>query len=210
MVGGIALDQSPFGAIVSDGHVSYLSNAHSDVEGEIRATNYLGNKYVTYAYTTPNEMPKAIVWNSDGSYISSETSMLVRDFSGDGSTVLGIQKQCNEYGYYCATYKGALWNTNTNIKTTIDGMTFPQAFSSDASLIVGNYGGQMQIWDAANGTRNLSQVLTNHGVDLSDWSDTKVLDISEDGTKIVGMGNNEEGVLRAFIINIIPECSNQL
>lgn len=208
MAGNIDFGLGILGSIVSGENISYLSNSSSETEGAIIATNFSGTKFVTHR-GLGNLVTPALVWNTDGSYISSETNMAVRDFSADGNTVLGIQKYCNDFGY-CVTDEGVLWNVNTNTKTVIEGMNYPEAFSADAGLVVGNYAAQMKIWDAQNGTRNLTQVLENHGVDLSGWSNTKVTDISEDGSKIVGIGENSNGDIRAFIVNIIPECSNLL
>jgi hypothetical protein len=61
------------------------------------------------------------------------------------------------------------------------------------------------IWDSIHGMRRLQDALTDLGVDMSEWSILgHATGISDDGTKIVGVGirnGNNEG----FIVNLVPE-----
>jgi probable HAF family extracellular repeat protein len=77
------------------------------------------------------------------------------------------------------------------------------AVSDDGGIVVGQgtvdgglFGaGQSAafIWDAAHGIRDLKQVLTGAGLDLSGWMLTSARAISADGTVIAGIGINPTG-----------------
>ena len=61
------------------------------------------------------------------------------------------------------------------------------------------------IWTPAEGMRNLREVLGGqYGLDLTGWTLRSAVDISADGTTIVGMGVNPEGNEEAWIVTI-PE-----
>jgi len=80
------------------------------------------------------------------------------------------------------------------------------AVSGDGSVVVGYASGRPFIWDATNGMRDLSQVLTSLGVDLTGWTLTSPTDISADGSTIVGSGTNPSGQQEAWLA-FIPEPS---
>ena len=64
-----------------------------------------------------------------------------------------------------------------------------------------------KIWDAFNGSRNIEDVLSSKGIDVSDWSNFKGLSISDNGSKIAGYATNPEGLVKPFLIDIIPQCT---
>jgi probable HAF family extracellular repeat protein len=75
--------------------------------------------------------------------------------------------------------------------------TQARAVSADGSVVVGyaqnkTPGGSLTfepfIWDQAHGIRSLSELLTQNGIDLSDWDLRTAVDISADGRVIVGNG----------------------
>jgi uncharacterized membrane protein len=74
-------------------------------------------------------------------------------------------------------------------------ITAALATNADGSVVVGNGAftgvagrGTSWIWDAANGTRLLVDVLTELGADVSGWSSLYVADVSADGRVLVGNG----------------------
>lgn len=87
------------------------------------------------------------------------------------------------------------------------------AVTADGTVVYGHEpvvgpaaGEEAFVWDAANGTRPLKDVLqAEHGIDLTDWRLRTVVALSEDGTTLIGngeyLGNNA-----AFRI-IVPEPS---
>jgi uncharacterized membrane protein len=88
-----------------------------------------------------------------------------------------------------------------------------QAVSADGSIIVGNANGvdgDVFIWDAVNGMRSLSDVLTGAGVSLGGWQLSSVAGISANGSVIVGTGTAPDGHLQAWVVDfngVAPESS---
>jgi hypothetical protein len=92
----------------------------------------------------------------------------------------------------------------------------PKAISADGRVIVGgrdSVGGDNAIyWSEATGSRSIRDMLTNNGIDTSDWLElNSATGISADGRTIVGYGSrlDEEvgSVLEAWIMHI-PEPSS--
>ena len=91
-------------------------------------------------------------------------------------------------------------------------MTSPTAMSADGSVIVGRgkFGSQfaVMIWDSNHGTRRLSDVLASRDVDIGSFNLFQPVDISADGTKIVGVGSGPTGGQRAWYVDLaVPEPS---
>jgi len=88
--------------------------------------------------------------------------------------------------------------------------------SADGSIVVGggdargSAGSIAFIWDEANGMRNLERVLVDDlGLDLSGWTLSFALGISDDGRTIVGRGTNTLGQTEGWVA-VIPEPSTAL
>ena len=83
--------------------------------------------------------------------------------------------------------------------------------SADGSVVVGHDGALVPggyvavIWENDNSMRNLNDVLADDfGLDLTGWTLTHALSISDDGMVIVGYGENPSGETEAWIA-VIPE-----
>ena len=70
-------------------------------------------------------------------------------------------------------------------------------------------GAEAFVWDATNGMRELDQVLSDLGLDLTGWTLTQALSVSVDGQTIVGFGTNPSGFTEAWVA-VIPEPSTGL
>jgi uncharacterized membrane protein len=90
------------------------------------------------------------------------------------------------------------------------------AVSADGSVIAGLIApaaapgdSRAFIWDAANGLRYVDELLTNLGLDVSDWVLREVVGLSADGLTLTGNGLvDEEGIPRQRAwIAVIPEPS---
>jgi uncharacterized membrane protein len=78
--------------------------------------------------------------------------------------------------------------------------------SADGSIVVGHAGSSAFAWTTNDGRKNLSQYLSDLGVDVSGWSLEKAEGISYDGSTIVGQGVYD-GTRQAFVA-MIPEPSS--
>jgi probable HAF family extracellular repeat protein len=91
------------------------------------------------------------------------------------------------------------------------------AVSDDGQIVVGQAtveGGLLGagqsvafIWDAAHGIRDLKQVLTGAGLNLSNWLLTSARAISADGRVIAGIGINPNGDGEGWIATL-PRCGS--
>lgn len=85
--------------------------------------------------------------------------------------------------------------------------------SADGTIIVGSseddaHGNEAFIWDAANGMRNLHQVLVNeYGLDLAGWSLNNATAISDDGRSITGLGRNPAGQIESWLARLGPSAA---
>jgi hypothetical protein len=81
------------------------------------------------------------------------------------------------------------------------------AISADGSVIVGHWhshlgGVDTFIWDSTHGLRDLEDMLTAGGADLTGWKDLGAWGISGDGRTIVGIGHHVGGLREAWVARI--------
>jgi uncharacterized membrane protein len=84
-----------------------------------------------------------------------------------------------------------------------------KACSADGSIVVGWTGfstiTHAFLWDAAHGVRDLNDVLVTDyglGATLAGWTLYEAVDVSADGTVIVGHGTDPAGVPQAWIVDL--------
>lgn len=151
----------------------------------------------------------AFRWNSDGTYDSLGSGVVhAADVSADGSVVVGTTRNHSVIGD-----AGFRWTAETGLVKLENGVENwkprPMAVSADGSMIVGEAEGSNWgfIWDAAHGTRLLSEVIaTDYGLadEVASWQWLRPMDISANGNVIVGYGNNSHGRLAAWRIIVDP------
>jgi len=131
----------------------------------------------------------------------------ITDLSGDGNIVVGTFKtdpSCDNV----TCYANQRWDSTTDTSTIITMLL--ESTNYDGSIIVGASGNSGSVWDEVNGIRDITDMLSENGIDISNWTNTRLKEISTDGTYIVGYGKNPEGQLRGFLISSIPECTTGL
>jgi hypothetical protein len=64
---------------------------------------------------------------------------------------------------------------------------------------------ELAIWDATNGAQNITDILTNLGVDFTGWQFNTVTGLSADGRILTGSGKLN-GVAQGWVV-VIPEPS---
>jgi probable HAF family extracellular repeat protein len=152
---------------------------------------------------------EAFVWTSGGGLVAlgdlpgGNFDSYANDVSADGSTVVGK-------GASASGDEAFLWTSGGGMVGLGDlpgGGFYSEAHatSADGSIVVGEtslqalpYNGAF-IWDATNGMRDLTLVLTDLGLDLTDWVLTSARGISDDGRVIAGRGINPNGDDEAWI-----------
>ncbi len=181
--------------IIEDGEtVEFLHVSHLSANGDVKLLTTPGSIWPGPTYImTGNGEPQPV-----------EGISLVSGLTGDGQTVTGEAWYCTDGSTMCTVS----WNKNTNEVTEI-GYFRPTDTSYDGSMMVGNGwsdapGGK--VWDSYNGTRNIIDVLTANGIDMTGWSGFSNMNLSEDGNKIAGYATNPQGQLRPFLISIVPQC----
>ncbi len=132
------------------------------------------------------------------------------DVSADGSVIVGgILFPGGEYGY-----QAFRWTEDEGIVLLFDAPrlldSIATAVSGDGSLIAGTWHDSVDgfIWDEANGSRDLHQVLEDqYGLEIDDFQLREPRDISPDGRVIVGAGVGVRGFEAWRAVIPIPEPS---
>jgi probable HAF family extracellular repeat protein len=133
----------------------------------------------------------------------------------DGSVIVGTSSSVN------GTMEAFRWTPSGMIGLgDLPGGPFQSqawAVSDDGQIVVGQattegglFGaGQSTafIWDQAHGIRDLKQVLTDAGLDLTGWLLTSARAISADGATITGIGTNPDGNGEGWIAHL-PRASS--
>jgi len=93
------------------------------------------------------------------------------------------------------------WNETGGVQLIGSGEAI--STSADGSIVVGHAGSSAFAWTTNSGRKDLSQYLSEFGVDVSGWSLEKAEGISYDGSTIVGQGVFN-GTRQAFVA-MVPE-----
>ena len=115
--------------------------------------------------------------------------------SADGSVVAGTGRTVSGNEAFRWTSGGGMVGLGDLAGGSFDSRA--RATSGDGSVVVGRgrsaSGFEAFVWDATNGMRELDQILTSLGVDLTGWTLSEARSISADGLTIVGSGKNPSG-----------------
>jgi hypothetical protein len=122
--------------------------------------------------------------------------------SADGSTIFGRAAFVGlGDGPFC-------WTAETGMTPMLDAEGrlpnfYPRAASADGSVVVGLGLFGATVWDARQGFRSISSVLSSdHGLDQGGMSLLTATGISADGRTIVGTGRNRDGNQEAWIARL--------
>lgn len=180
---------------------TYQSEAHAVTPDGTRVTGY-GTAANQHIFT----------WNAGDGMQDYYAGAGAYGLSADGSQLVG---------YINATFvipniitlnyrRAARWNggTATVLGPESSGQSVDSVFNGmtpDAALAVGSFKNSSGPYyavshDAYNGIRNLKEVLTTGGIDMTGWELTAATAISADGSVIVGYGTNPAGQTEAWMI----------
>jgi hypothetical protein len=123
--------------------------------------------------------------------------------SADGSTVVGtLGLDFEESGFLHMQGSSELVDLGDLVGGEV--RTMPTDVSGDGAIVVGRSrtadGWRAFIWDATNGMRELSSVLSGYGVDLTGWTLVNATAISDDGLVIAGIGTNPGGQEEGWVV----------
>ena len=191
------------------------SSAHA-VSGD--GTVIVGCVYPDWTHPDYNWGPeKAFRWTeTDGlvllGFLSGGDYSCAMDISNDGSCIVGYSESTSGDEAFRWTQTEGMIGLGD-----LPGGIFascPCAVSADSSVIVGyghtSSGQEAFIWNAYDGIRNLKDALvSDYGLNLTDWTLVHARGISADGLKIVGFGVNPDGYEEAWIATI-PESTTSL
>lgn len=168
---------------------------------------------VIVGHGSSNGGPEAFRWTSStgmvalGDLPGGNFRSIATDLSPTGDIVMGT-------GTSTLGTEGFIWKQDTGMVGLGDlpgGDYFsePTAMSADGSILVGQSASgssnrEAFVWTNADGIRTMRAVLNELGVtsELSGWTLTQALDLSEDGKTVVGLGTNPNGVLEGWIADL--------
>ncbi|HVP28588.1 MAG TPA: PEP-CTERM sorting domain-containing protein [Myxococcota bacterium] len=173
-----------------------------------------GSVVVGIGDTARNGPVQAFRWTASGGmvglgFLPGGISSWATAVSADGSTVVGI----NFSEGIGAAFRWTANDGMVDIGSTLGVFSAAEAVSGNGSVIVGAYEPDNHfrhafIWDNTHGARDLQQVLTADGLDLTGWTLQDALGISADGQTIVGAGIGPDG--EEAWIAVIPEPATGL
>lgn len=186
--GGIVYSQAS--AISADGQVTV---GFSQGAGGDRAVRWIGSN------TTPQDLglPPGRVGFTEAKHVS-----------GDGLTVVGVWGDGASNEAFRWTASGGYEMLGDLPGGPLDSVA--TATNADGSVIVGTGNPDLKLpdepfyWTAARGMRSFRDVLTESGIDFSEWQRfTELRDLSDDGTVIAGNGILLDGTAAGFRV-VVP------
>jgi probable HAF family extracellular repeat protein len=214
---GLGSSTSRASAVSADGSVIVGTNSSDEAFRWTEATGMVGLGGGPSSSASDISADGSVVvgtWNDEAFRWTATTGMVGLGYlpgaswsqasrvSADGLVIVGT---C---GYSWSSYQEAFrWTAATGMVGLgyLPGTSKSQAtgVSGDGSVIVGQCDGQVFVWDAINGMRNLQDVLINDfGLDLTGWSLYYASDVSADGQRIVGAGINPAGSSETWLATI--------
>ena len=128
------------------------------------------------------------------------------NISNDGAVVVGYYQASNQYSSFVWTEAGyAELPRILEDASTAGEYQAANAVTQSGEVVVGTDAGQAYVWTAGAGTRALKELLeVDYGLDLTGWILEEAVDITFDGTKIVGNGINPEGERTVWAVSNLP------
>lgn len=124
--------------------------------------------------------------------------------SADGRVMVG-QRRSSPF------YEAVYWNADGRVHQLPDlpdgdSTSSASDASGDGKLVVGrgtsDSGPEAVLWDENRAVRSIREILEEGGVDLTGWTLTNAVAISDDGTVVVGNGRNPDGIEQGWIAHL--------
>ncbi len=131
--------------------------------------------------------------------------------SGDGSVIVGDALSSRGVDAFRWTEVEGFVGLGDVLESPFTSIAY--AVSGDGEVIVGSAhlgsaidGPSAFLWTARDGMRRLDERLADLGVDTDGWTLSIALGVSADGTTIVGVGTNPDGLTEAWIAVLPARC----
>lgn len=178
---GLTNSYSPASGMNSDGSI---------IVGQSRSAsgNYVAYRWTAATGTVALTTGVGAASNSAGNAVSDDGSIIVGFTLQQGSGV------------------AAFWTAASGWRPMVSNGDFgsAQGLTPDGSIAVGSSANRAFIWDPEHGLRNLQNLLTTNGINLTGWNLIGAVDISDDGQTILGYGTDSTGATKPWIATI-PE-----
>jgi len=132
--------------------------------------------------------------------------------SGDGAVIVGDAVSPRGVDAFRWTEADGLVGLRDVLESQFTSIA--QAASGDGAVIVGSAhlgsaidGPNAFVWTARDGMQRLDEVLADLGVDTDGWTLSLAFGVSADGTTIVGVGTNPDGLTEAWIAVLPARCT---
>ena len=189
-----------------------ISSNGLSISGYGLDTSYHSLKWGAPSYSLSIGQPGSMSWGTSGNGQVTVGALYDRIYKW--STINGAQDLGDGYARG-ANYDGSVivgssgvnafrWDESGGLQIIGSGEAI--STSADGSIVVGHAGSSAFAWTTNDGRKNLSQYLSDLGVDVSGWSLEQAEGISYDGSTIVGQGVFN-GTRQAFVA-MIPEPSS--
>jgi uncharacterized membrane protein len=189
-----------------------ISSNGLSISGYGLDTSFNSLKWGAPSYSLSVGQPGSLSWGTSGNGQVTVGALYDRIYKW--STIDGAQDLGDGYARG-ANYDGSVivgssgvnafrWNESGGLQIIGSGEAI--STSADGSIVVGYDSASAFAWTTNDGRKNLSQYLSDLGVDVSGWSLEKAEGISYDGSTIVGQGVFN-GTRQAFVA-MIPEPSS--
>lgn len=201
------------GAVDLGGLDGYTSNQAKGVSADgqvVAGGSSTGNSPREAWRWTVSDGPEGLGDLEGGSFHSVPTAI-----SADGSTIVGFGhvEDPQEGGSWPEAFRWTAKEGMVGLGDLPGGpyLSIATDTSADGSVVIGyshtSRGSEAFVWDEAHGMRRLCDILNDEfGIDMSAWTWTRARAISDDGTVIVGTGDNPSGDREAWVA-VIPEPS---
>jgi probable HAF family extracellular repeat protein len=186
-----------------------------------------GSVIVTFRRIDDEQLTRPIRWTETGGaevipLPATALGGLAQGVSSNGTFVVGYAGYRSDIDPPNSEAVGFRWSEAEgyvelgSLAEVRDDLTIAYAASADGSVVVGQsrddaLEARAFIWDQMHGIRNLQQVLIDDfGLDLTGWTLTDAMDISDDGLTIIGRGfYGPENQVKGWIATV-PEPSTFL
>ena len=123
--------------------------------------------------------------------LTGESESAARAISADGNVIVGS-----------SSGSAFRWDSSNGMVNL--GAFSPTDVSDDGNVVVGNGSPDTFRWDPVSGSQRIQILLVAEGIDITGWHLVEATGVSADGTTIVGVAINPDGLTEAWVVTGLP------